>query len=85
MSLAVIIYLVAIAHVFSRGTIFRPIRDHGPTLWRDLAGCPLCAGTWIGMLGYGVYRYCPILIIVLGTGCIVGTATLALYGLIRRI
>jgi hypothetical protein len=34
--------------VITEGSIFRPIREHGPKLWRDLWSCPLCLGVWIG-------------------------------------
>lgn len=40
----------AITFVFTKGTIFKSLREHGPKLWQELASCPLCAGVWIGML-----------------------------------
>lgn len=85
MNVPLLFYLIAIAHVWSRGSIFRWPRTHGPQLWRELADCPLCSGTWIGILGWALYQYHPLLIQILGTGSIVGTACLAVYGLIRRI
>lgn len=39
---------IAITIVFTRGSIFEKVRDNGPALWQRLAGCPLCAGVWIG-------------------------------------
>jgi len=38
----------AIAFVATQGSIFKPIREVGPKIWRDLATCPLCTGVWIG-------------------------------------
>lgn len=38
----------AIAVVFTRGTIFKRLRESGPALWRDLTSCPLCVGVWVG-------------------------------------
>ena len=35
--------------VFTKGTIFKTVREHGPKLWQELASCPLCVGVWIGM------------------------------------
>jgi len=82
-----IVMLVCIAHVWSRGSIFRPLRERGPGWWRALADCPLCAGWWIGAVGH--IGFClplyPHPLETVGVGAIVGTATLALYGLIRRI
>ena len=43
-----VIESAAITIVFVKGTIFRPVRENGPGLWQTLAGCPLCAGVWIG-------------------------------------
>jgi len=88
-------YLVAIAHVWARGTIFAWLRS-GAILcrnlesvqcraWRALFDCPLCSGFWIGVLGHIVYLYCPACIVALGTGSLVGTGALATYGAIRRI
>ena len=47
---ALVLFLaaVAITVVFVRGSIFEPVRTRGPTLWQELAKCPLCAGFWIG-------------------------------------
>ena len=47
----------AITIVFVRGSIFERVRDNGPKLWQELAGCPLCAGVWIGF-GWHALRYC---------------------------
>lgn len=38
----------AITVVLTQGTIFRPLRERGPRLWRELVSCPLCLGWWIG-------------------------------------
>ena len=40
----------AITLVFTKGTIFKSVREHGPKLWQELASCPLCAGVWVGMI-----------------------------------
>ena len=40
----------AITLVFTKGTLFKTVREHGPKLWQELAACPLCVGVWIGML-----------------------------------
>lgn len=80
-----IILLVCIAHVWARGTLFLPLRTRGPAWWRALADCPLCSGWWIGATGHTVLCWPPHPFDVIGIGAVVGTATLALYGLIRRI
>lgn len=41
----------AITLLFVQGSIFRPLRERGPALWRELAGCPLCLGFWVGLFG----------------------------------
>lgn len=38
----------AITVVFAKGSIFKWLRSSGPEFWQELAGCPLCAGVWIG-------------------------------------
>ena len=45
-----VLQATGIALVFTQGSIFEPFRRHGPKLWRELAACPLCSGTWIGMI-----------------------------------
>lgn len=40
---------IAITIVFTKGSIFKTVRESGPAIWRELAACPLCAGVWIGM------------------------------------
>jgi len=95
-----LIYLVAVAHVFARGTIFKRLRDvpgwemcqghdcqacRVIAFWRALAGCPLCSGFWIGVLGHFVYLVAPSVIILLGIGSVVGTCALAVCALIRKI
>lgn len=48
MSALLVVQAAAITLVFTRGSIFDRVRNAGPALWRELAGCPLCAGVWIG-------------------------------------
>lgn len=91
------ISLIAIAYVWSRGSIFRWARTLGTEpeerhelrdwarFWIALADCPLCAGFWIGVIGHWLFSVAPGLMHGLGSAAIVGTGTLALYGLIRRI
>lgn len=83
------IYLVAIAHVWSRGTIFRRLREWGEpdTFPRSLLNCPLCSGFWIGVIGFALVHLPGgrAVVEVLGIGSIVGTCSLAVCGLIRRI
>lgn len=78
-----LIYLVCIAHVWARGSIFKPFRKNGPRLWVMLADCPLCAGFWIGVLGH--FLVPANVIYVLGVGAIIGTCALGLCALIRRL
>lgn len=40
----------AITLVFTKGTLFRMLRERGPKLWQELASCPLCLGVWVGMI-----------------------------------
>lgn len=91
------ISLIAIAYVWSRGSIFRWVRTLGTEpeqrdalrawarFWIALADCPLCAGFWIGIIGHLLFSRVPDFMHGLGSAAIVGTGTLALYGLIRRI
>lgn len=44
----VILMASAATVVFTRGKLFQWLRDHGPRLWRELVGCPLCLGVWVG-------------------------------------
>jgi hypothetical protein len=82
-----VISLVCITHVWTRGTIFAPLRTRGPAFWRALADCPLCSGFWIGALGHCAFCYPlrPFWLDILGVGATVGTLALVVYGLIRRI
>lgn len=94
-----IVYLVCIAHVWSRGSIFKPIRKSGPgfqyiglpsldRLWIMLADCPLCSGFWIGVIGHFIYWRAAIGVLIvtfLGIGSLVGSMALALCAIIRRI
>lgn len=80
------IYLVAIAFVWSRGSIFKRLRERGPKLWVALADCPLCSGFWIGLLGHMLWltRY-RFVVEWLGIGSIVGLLALATCGIVRRL
>ena len=90
-----IVFLVAIAHVWARGSIFswlrsgailcRDLESPQCKLWRALFDCPLCAGFWIGLGGHLLYLWHPGTIVALGTGSLVGTGALAAYGAIRKI
>lgn len=82
-----VISLTCIAHVWSRGTLFLRLRTRGPAWWRALADCPLCSGWWIGAAGHVAYHYPRAVhpLDVVGVGAVVGTLSLAIYGLIRRI
>ena len=48
----------AIALVFTKGTIFKRLREQGPKSWQELASCPLCVGVWVGMI-WRVLRVWP--------------------------
>lgn len=72
----------AITLVFTKGTIFKAVREHGPKLWQELASCPLCAGVWVGMV-WRVLRALPDVHVtlsfaedVLASGAVTGVATL---------
>jgi len=80
-----LVYLVCIAHVWSRGTIFRWLRTHGPKPWVMLADCPLCSGWWVGAIGHLLYVTVPTVIVWLGTASVVATSTLLVYCLIRKL
>lgn len=85
-----VIWLVAIAHVWSRGSLFATVRTAGDNsrfwrTWRALLDCPLCSGFWIGVLGHELYTWKPHVVTVLGIGSLVGTLSLAVYGAIRRL
>lgn len=38
----------AMAFVFTQGTLFKTVRDHGPKIWREFSTCALCVGVWVG-------------------------------------
>lgn len=92
-----LVYLIAIAYVWSRGSIFRPVRELGKGVvepygigvllkgWRSLAGCPLCSGVWIGILGQIVACYYPWSVAALGRACIVGVGAFWAYCLFRGV
>lgn len=122
-----LICIVAIAHVWARGTIFRWARTIGSSaddlasayadrqacyvanfnraeivaewwrlrstswqrklrLWRMFAGCPLCSGFWIGIIGCLLIQYGHAEIVHwLGIGSLVGTLALALCAAVRRL
>lgn len=50
-----ILYAVAATLWFWRGSIFARVRNAGPSVWRTLAACPLCSGTW---WGWGIAMAC---------------------------
>ena len=86
-----VVYLVAIAHVWARGSIFKPFREH---VLPELFDCPLCSGFWIGVLGHFLFHGLLVFrighlwqdaIVLLGVGSLVGTLSLAVYGAIRRL
>ena len=52
---ATVLESAAITVVFVRGSIFKRFREIGPSIWRELASCPLCAGVWIGA-GWSLVR-----------------------------
>ena len=71
----------AITLVFTKGTIFRPLREAGPPFWRELAACALCAGAWIGF-AWRLLRVRPVAPIlelavdVLASGAVTGVLAL---------
>jgi hypothetical protein len=75
-----VLFSAAIAVVFTRGTLFQGLRERGPQLWRELAACPLCSGTWVGMLSaaavLGVGDF-PSAFRALGAGAAAGCTALA--------
>lgn len=90
---AVVLVLVAasVSIVLTHGSIFQFFREHGPTLWRDLLSCPLCAGVWIGagahVLMTGISGPWTLLraATVLGVGCATGVTASFLSHLLDRI
>jgi hypothetical protein len=81
-TIAEFVYLIAIAHVWARGSIFKSFRQG---FLPALFDCPLCAGFWIGVLGHFLFLIEPDVIVFLGIGSIVGTLALAVCATIRRI
>jgi len=93
-----LLYSVSITLVFTRGSIFLPLRggeyrargaESKPVrLFRDWASCPLCAGTWVGLacvlITYGVSgTWSPFrAMMVLGFGCATGALSALAYSLI---
>lgn len=83
-----VILLVAIAFVWSRGTIFKWFRQN---VWPALFDCPLCSGFWIGFFGHAVFHRSewpwPALQLVtwLGFASLVGTCTLILCAAVRKL
>lgn len=49
MGLELVLGAAAITLLFVLGSIFKPLREHGPKLWRELVTCPLCLGFWLGI------------------------------------
>jgi hypothetical protein len=70
-----ILFAAAITVVWTEGSLFTPLRTRGPKLWRDLAGCALCSGVWVGC-GVALLSGARIWWQVLGMGCV--SAVLAL-------
>lgn len=73
-----LLFSSAITVVFTQGSIFRPLREHGPRLWRELVNCALCSGVWVGALSTVALRDIPlqwsfsVLFYVLGMGALTG-------------
>lgn len=85
----VALFSAAITVVFVRGSIFSPLRSHGPDLWKEFASCALCVGVWVGAgatalsTSYSpdllaVFRALglPLLFAALGMGSMTGCAAL---------
>jgi hypothetical protein len=74
--LLLVLFSAAIAVVFTQGSIFSPLRTHGPKLWRELVSCGLCSGTWIGGVAAALLLPVDLTVqsafLVLGTGCASG-------------
>lgn len=69
---AAIVLAAAVAVVFTRGEIFKPFRSTRlPRLLRDLASCPLCFGTWTGLI-FALAAGARAPLVVLGAGCAAG-------------
>jgi hypothetical protein len=86
-TLVEVVWLVAIAHVWARGSIFKSFRER---VFPSLFDCPLCSGFWIGVFGHvalggTVYLDVPGFAWLIGIGSLVGTLSLATYGAIRRL
>lgn len=43
------LHAVGITVVITRSSLFSPLRDHGPDIWRKFWVCPLCVGVWVGL------------------------------------
>lgn len=48
LGVVIVLFSAAITVVFTRGSIFAPVRERGPKLWRELSSCALCSGVWVG-------------------------------------
>jgi hypothetical protein len=85
--IAELVCLVAIAHIWARGSLFKRLRECSPpdTFPRTLLNCPLCSGFWIGVGGHVLYLHAPAVVLWLGTGSLVGTLALAACAVIRRL
>lgn len=86
---AFLLVSVSITLVVTQGTLFDAARARGPRLWRELLGCPLCLGVWVGMALWGLLGPAPTLLDhlprwagasgeALGMGCLTGVAALTL-------
>ena len=87
MVLGHVIEAAAITLVFVRGSIFKRVREAGPSVWRELAGCPLCAGVWVGA-AWHLLRERPLAVSidviadVLGVGALTGVLALVVVLLV---
>ncbi len=82
----IILFSAAITVVFTEGSIFKVLREHGPKLWRELVSCALCSGVWIGTAMWLLSAGFPhagdsqakalYAVTALGTGCLTGCLAL---------
>lgn len=71
-----ILFAAAITVVWTEGSLFAPLRTHGPKLWQALAGCALCSGVWVGV-GIALLSGERVWWQVLGMGCLSACVALA--------
>jgi hypothetical protein len=79
----------AIALVFVQGSLFDPLRERGPELWRQFAKCALCVGFWVGMLWTAVARRDfslePLLFSVFANGALTAAVALSVFRLWEKL